>query len=78
MFFLKVLLRDFFLMVTISVRTVTIWPVFCSSGEQRNGGPRLEGDWNHRSKPQEEDPACSTLLTKGDEKLTLTSLAVLA
>ncbi|MEQ2177482.1 hypothetical protein GOODEAATRI_004022, partial [Goodea atripinnis] len=32
--------------------------------EQHNGGPRLERDWNHRSEPQKEDPACSTLLTK--------------
>lgn len=62
MFVLKVPLR-IVLMVNILVMAATMMSVFCSAGKQCNGGPRLERDWNHRSKPQKKDPACSTLLS---------------
>lgn len=47
--------------------------VYCSVGEQCDGGPGPEGDWHHRPKSQEEDPACSAVVTQGDASLVTTS-----
>lgn len=52
--------------------------VFFSIGEQCNGGPGLERDWDHRPKPQKEDPACCALVTQGDKLLITTSVLISA